>query len=402
MFGWEFPPYSSGGLGTACYGLTKGLANQGVEVTFVIPKAFGEIKPSHVELVVSDQIGKNLKLKEVDSLLVPYINSAAYRARLSFVNQKANDAKAVYGSNLYQEVYRYSQKAVHIAQRTKFDIIHCHDWMTYPAGIKVKQLTGKPLVLHIHATEFDRTGGNVNQIVYDIERQGFEYADKICAVSNFTKQKVVNHYGIPPEKVEVVHNAIEFTDEVSDEDFHIKKGDKIVLFLGRITLQKGPEYFLYAARKVLELERNVKFVVVGTGDMEYFMIEKAAELGISDKVFFAGFMRGKDIDRAYKMADIYVMPSISEPFGLTPLESMRNGTPVIISKQSGVSEVINHCFKIDFWDTNEMANKIIAILKYDELHSCMSEHGMEEVRKFDWNIPAAKCIKVYKELTGGF
>ncbi|MFH0978800.1 MAG: glycosyltransferase family 4 protein [Candidatus Woesearchaeota archaeon] len=401
MFGWEFPPYNSGGLGTACFGLTKGLTNQGVDVTFVIPKALGELGKSHVDLVVADQVKRGLKIKEIDSLLVPYISSVAYSARLrDFASKKANDSKTMYGSNLYQEVYRYSQQARHIAKQTKFDVIHCHDWMTYPAGIQVKRMTKKPLVLHIHATEFDRTGGNPNQVVYDIEREGFHTADKICAVSNFTKQKVVEHYGVSPDKVEVVHNAVEFSDPMPYQDFPIKKNDRIVLFLGRITLQKGPEYFLYAARKVLDYEKNVKFLVVGTGDMEHFMIDKAAELGIADKVLFAGFMRGKDIDRAYKMADLYVMPSVSEPFGITPLEAMRNGTPVIISKQSGVSEVINHCFKIDFWDIDEMANKIISVLRYKELHECLSDSGSLEVRKFNWNEPAAKCIKVYNQVLG--
>jgi glycogen(starch) synthase len=401
MFGWEFPPYSMGGLGTACYGLTKGLTNQGVEVTFVIPRAQGEVKQSHVNLVVADQAFKNIAIKEIDSLLVPYITSEAYAEKLrAFSISSKNAGSSIYGSNLFQEVYRYSEKAKHIAADEKFDIIHCHDWMTYPAGMKAKELTKKPLVLHIHATEFDRTGGNVNQIVYEIEREGFNAADKILAVSNFTKEKVVNNYGIDPAKVEVVHNAVEFSEPIQDEDFGIKRHDRIVLFLGRITLQKGPEYFLYAAKKALEVEKNLKFVVVGTGDMEAFMIDKAVELGIADKVLFAGFLRGKDIDRAYKMADLYVMPSVSEPFGLTPLESMRNGTPVIISKQSGVSEVITHCLKVDFWDIHEMANQIVAVLRYQELHHCLREHGSLEVRKFNWNQPASKCIEVYHRLVG--
>jgi glycosyltransferase involved in cell wall biosynthesis len=401
MFGWEFPPFSMGGLGTACHGLTKGLTNQGVEVTFVIPRASGELGSSHVKLLAADQVFKNIAIKEIDSLLVPYITSAAYIEHLkSLASSNKGKEAYMYGANLFQEVYRYSEKAKHIAQNTNFDVIHCHDWMTYPAGLKVKDATGKPLVLHIHATEFDRTGGNPNQFVYDIEREGFHKADKILAVSNFTKQKVVYHYGVDPSKVEVVHNAVEFGDDVPAERFGIKKSDRVVLFLGRITLQKGPEYFIYAARKVLEAEKNVKFLVVGSGDMEAFMIEKAAEMGIADKVLFAGFLRGKDINRAYKMADIYVMPSVSEPFGITPLEAMRNGTPVIISKQSGVSEVISHCFKVDFWDIHEMANKIVCLLRYQELHHCMKEHGGLEVKKFDWNIPARKCIEVYQQVTG--
>ncbi|MFH1510280.1 MAG: glycosyltransferase family 4 protein [Candidatus Woesearchaeota archaeon] len=396
MFGWEFPPYSMGGLGTACHGLTRGLVCQGVDVTFVIPKASGEFKKSHVDIVVADNVGRNITIKEVDSLLVPYITSDAYVERLKHLGSTRNCASSIYGSNLYQEVYRYSEKAKHIASGDRFDVIHCHDWMTYPAGIKAKEVTGLPLVVHIHATEFDRTGGNPNQVVYETEREGFHAADKILAVSNFTKQKVVYHYGIDPAKVEVVHNGVEFAEQVPGP--RIEKRDKVVLFLGRITIQKGPEYFLYAARMVLNIEKNVKFVVVGTGDMESFMIEKAAELGIADKVLFAGFLRGKDIERAYRMADLYVMPSISEPFGITPLESMSNGTPVIISKQSGVSEVISHCLKVDFWDVHELANKIVSVLRYEELHSCLKEHGSMEVSKFNWNKPALKCIDAYRQV----
>jgi glycogen(starch) synthase len=401
MFGWEFPPHISGGLGTACYGLTKGLANHGVDVTFVIPRAGGKMGRCHVNLIAADS-AKGLKVKHIDAMLVPYITSGAYNKEYKkSLNISGNkNSSKVYGSNLFQEVYRYSEKARHIAADTDFDVIHCHDWMTYPAGIKVKKDTNAPLVLHIHATEFDRTGDNPNQYVYEIERAGFHEADRIIAVSNFTKQRVVNHYGVPPEKVEVVHNAVEFTRGVPEEDFGIRKKDKVVLFLGRITLQKGPEYFLYAAQKVLEVMDNVKFVVAGSGDMEAFMIDKCVEMGLSDKFIFTGFLKGRDIDRAYRMADVYVLPSVSEPFGITPLEAMRNGTPVIISKQSGVSEVISHCLKVDFWDIHQLANMIAGVLQYGELHHCLKEHGIMEVTKFNWNEPAGKCIDVYNTVRG--
>jgi glycosyltransferase involved in cell wall biosynthesis len=275
--------------------------------------------------------------------------------------------------------------------------------MTYKAGIEAKKASGKPLVIHVHATEFDRTGGNgVNQHVYNIEKHGMERADRIITVSQFTKDKVMHHYGIDPNKIDVVHNAVEFTDyDFSNEEFKIKEQDKVVLFLGRITLQKGPDYFVYAAKKCLEVDPNIKFIVAGSGDMERFMIEKAAELGIGDKMLFMGFLRGRDIDRAYRMADVYVMPSVSEPFGITPLEAMRNQTPVIISKQSGVSEVINHCLKVDFWDIDKMANQILGLLHYKECHEELRYHGSREVRKFDWNIPAQKCIDIYNKVKGG-
>ncbi len=404
MFGWEFPPFASGGLGTACHGLTKGLVNQGAEVTFVIPKTSKEIGPTHVNLICADKFGKGIKLKFVDSLLVPYIDSSQYEERYKdlVISPGQNNSDSIYGKDLFAEVFRYSEKAKLIAMNEDFDVIHCHDWMTYKAGIKAKQVSKKPLVVHIHATEFDRTGGNPNQYVYNIEREGFHEADRILAVSEFTRQKVINHYGIHPNKVEVVHNAVEFNeDSFKDEHFEIKKHDKIVLFLGRITLQKGPEYFVYAARMVADHDPNVKFVVAGTGDMERFMIEKATEMGLADKFIFTGFLKGKEIDRIYKMADVYVMPSVSEPFGITPLEAMRNNTPVIISKQSGVSEVINHCLKVDFWDIHRMAEQIISVIKYNELSDSLKENGYFEVNKFNWDEPARKCINAYHSVIGG-
>lgn len=403
MLGWEFPPYSSGGLGTACKGLTTGLKNHDVDVTFVIPKAKKNPKNSDVNIIVADNVyidSDKVRYLEINSTLVPYITSEEYIERLAQMDCIKKDGNGhdadLYGKNLYEEVQRYAEKVGLISKMESFDLIHAHDWMTYPAAIKAKESTGKPLVVHIHATEFDRTGGNVNQYVYDIEREGFHRADRILAVSEFTKGKVVEHYGIEPDKVQVVHNAVEFNSNFNNNCITSK--DKIVLFLGRLTLQKGPEYFLYAAKRVLEKDPDVKFVVAGTGDMEGFMVNKAAELGISKNVLFTGFLTGADIDRAYQMASLYVMPSISEPFGITPLEAMRNGTPCLISTNSGVSEVINHCLKVDFWDIDRMSSQILATLKYPSLHSELRKNGLDEVCTFNWNNPAQKCVDVYTEL----
>jgi len=398
MFGWEFPPHASGGLGTACYGLTKGLSHKGIEVLFVLPRASRNTNQDFVKIISAEDI-KKIKFIEIDSPLTPYLTSAEYLERKNEAIEygRSDEIKKIYGKNLFEEVYRYRQKAGFIARHNNFDVIHCHDWMTYGAGIEAKKASGKPLVIHVHATEFDRTGGNVNQCVYDLEREGMHAADLIMAVSNLTKQKIIEHYDIPEWKVTVVHNAVEFPEYNEGEMFHIKPYEKIVLFLGRITIQKGPDYFIYAAKKVLEHDPNVKFIIAGSGDMEPFIINKVAELGLSDKILFAGFLKGKDIDKAYKMADLYVMPSISEPFGITPLEAMRNGTPVLISHQSGVSEVINHCLKVDFWDINDMANKMLSVLKYQELHQTLKEHGEMEVKKFNWDIPAEKVITVYNK-----
>ena len=365
MFGWEFPPYSSGGLGTACHGLTKGLSNKNIQVTFVMPKAEGEIGKTHVKLKIAgvdktdkaektgvNNIINSLNIKTVPSLLVPYADSGSYSQRYQKYWQyhRNKNSSSIYSQNIYEEVKRYAQIGAEIAKTEPHDIIHCHDWMTYPAGIAAKNVSGKPFVIHVHATEFDRTGDNPNPYIYEIEKKGMEEADRIIAVSQFTKNKIVEHYSINPDKITVVHNAVEFNDNRFDKAAEkICKDDKIVLFLGRITIQKGPDWFLKAAKRVLEFRPNVKFLVAGSGDMEGYMIEEAAKLGIADKVLFTGFLKGKDVDKIYSMADLYVMPSISEPFGITPLEAMRNNTPVLISKQSGVSEVINNALKVDYF-----------------------------------------------------
>jgi glycogen synthase len=431
MFGWEFPPFASGGLGTACYGLTKGLKNHNVDVTFVMPKKVPkEHKAEHVDLMSAhDKIDKVLlneylenkdisvnEILTIDSPITPYMSSEQYDKVISDIlkNEKnsikrsemmkilslehSGEAESVYGKNLNHEVWRYRLRAGLIAQNKNFDVIHAHDWLTFGAGIEAKKVSGRPLVVHIHATEFDRTGGNPNPYVYNLEKEGFEHADKICAVSNYTKNKVVEHYGIDPAKIEVVHNAVEHRNVEHIEAPKLSIQDKIVLFLGRITIQKGPDWFLKTAKLVLDHNPKVTFVVAGSGDMESHMISQAAELGISDKIHFTGFLSGDDIDRAYKMASLYVMPSISEPFGITPLESMRNGTPVLISKQSGVSEVVTHCLKADFWDTHQMANQILGVVEHSELHEEMRNNGYREIKKFHWDSPAKKCVDIYHSL----
>ena len=385
MFGWEFPPISSGGLGTACYGLTKGLSRK-ADITLVLPYVHSSMDKSFMKIVSALRI----KVEQVDTIIRPYMTAEMYTKKYYQMPENS-----IYGADLFSEVERYSNTASKIALRESHDVIHCHDWMTYGAGVKAKRASGKPLVLHVHATEFDRTGGNVNPRVYDLERKGMEEADAIITVSQYTKNMVMQHYGISGSKIYVVHNAVE--NPGSAERISVS-GRKIVLFLGRLTLQKGPEYFLYAAKRALEKEPDAIFIMAGSGDMQHFLIEKAAELGIADKVLFSGFLEGEDIRKAYKMADVYVMPSVSEPFGIAPLEAMIQGTPVIISKTSGVSEVIKHCLKVDFWDIDELANKILSVLKYSTLKDELSFMGKKEARKFSWNDSADKCIEVYNRL----
>jgi glycosyltransferase involved in cell wall biosynthesis len=300
---------------------------------------------------------------------------------------------------MYGEVQRYAELAVRLAANEEFDIIHAHDWMTYPAGVAVARASGKPLIVHVHSTEFDRSGEHVNQVIYDIERMGMHNADKVIAVSYLTRSIIINRYGISGDKVEVVYNGVERNGGSNWPigDTTIKKDEKIVLFLGRITMQKGPDYFLRAAKKVLEKIDNVRFVMVGSGDLMHRAVEMAAELGIGSKVLFTGFLRGEDVHKIYKMADLYVMPSVSEPFGIAPLEALDNDVPVIISKQSGVSEVLKHALKVDFWDVDEIANKIIAVLKYPPLGITLRSHGNYEVRKLRWKDSATRCAKIYEE-----
>jgi glycogen(starch) synthase len=297
-------------------------------------------------------------------------------------------------------VHRYAAIAAKLAENEQFDVIHAHDWMTFPAGILIAVATGKPLIAHIHSTEFDRSGEHVNQVIYEIEKRGMQCADRIIAVSHYTRNIIISRYGINGEKIDVVHNGVERNGNGNWPlvETGIKKDEKIVLFLGRITMQKGPEYFLAAAKKVLEVMDNVKFVMAGSGDLMHKAVEMAAGLGIGHKVLFTGFLRGEDVRKIYQMADLFVMPSVSEPFGLVPLEALENDVPVIISKQSGVSEVLMHALKVDFWDVNEIANKIIAVLKFPPLEMALRNYGNFEVRKIKWKDSALKCVKIYSEM----
>ena len=294
-----------------------------------------------------------------------------------------------------QEVARYAEVAAEIAKNEEFDIIHAHDWLTYRAGIAAKRVSGKPLVVHIHATEYDRSGeNNRNDIVYNMEREGMMAADAVCAVSNLTRQIVIEKYGIPADKVYTLHNAV--VPNPQKHAFARNVNEKIVTFLGRVTFQKGPIYFVETAKMVLDRDPNVRFVLAGDGDMMKVVIDRVAELGISDRFHFTGFLRGTDIDKMFGMSDVYVMPSISEPFGISPLEAMQSKVPVIISKQSGVSEVLNYAIKVDFWDINAMADAIYGILHYPSLYNILSVKGQEEANNLKWE-DVAKRLKIIYE-----
>jgi glycogen(starch) synthase len=414
MLGWEFPPFISGGLGTACYGLTKSISGLGTQITFVLPKSVESGYSGHVKILSTEgYIAKaidcgelqNVQFRTIQSSLRPYTSCGMGRGfgrqnkcsdRLSWHNNPS-DKGANYTGDMYEQVRRYADKAVEISTVEDFDIVHAHDWMTYPAGVAVAQSSGKPLIVHVHSTEFDRSGEHVNQTIYDIERRGMYLANKIIAVSKYTKNMITSRYGILPDKVEVVYNGVENNNGIYFQTLPPKNG-KIVLFLGRITMQKGPEYFIAAAKKVLEKIGNVKFVMAGDGDMTHRMIEYAAWLGIGHKVFFTRFLRGADVDRAYRMADLYVMPSVSEPFGIAPLEAMRHNVPVLVSKQSGIAEVLRHALKVDFWDINQMADKMVAVLKHQPLCKTLGENGHKEAGKMRWEDSAAGINKIYGQV----
>lgn len=413
MLGWEFPPFISGGLGTACYGLTKAMSRMGMEITFILPKADKTDYSSHVKMLSAEGYVnsielsefKNVRFKTVASPLRPYTPSGTYgilgKKRktncANFWRCKSSKPDQNYGLDIYEQVYRYAEEVEEIASVEDFDIIHTHDWMTFPAAIAAAKLSQKPLIVHVHSTEFDRSGENINQTVYDIESHGMHEANKVIAVSNYTKNIIINRYGIPSDKVEVVYNAVECDDRSYPEVIN-NNSDKIVLFLGRITMQKGPEYFIAAAKKVLEVISNVKFIMAGDGDMMHRMIEYASHLGIGNKIFFTRFLQGSDVDKVYEMADLYVMPSVSEPFGIAPLEALKHDVPILISKQSGVAEILRHALKVDFWDIDQMANKIVAVLKYPPLGKMLSENGRAEAEKIRWEDSAAMINNIYKQV----
>ncbi len=465
MLGWEFPPFISGGLGTACYGLTRALDAAGHEVLFVLPKPITGDTASHVQLLSPDAPAaateperaqeaqsttrttthierekvarrleefKNVRFMDVPagtSYLSPYgEGSPGEAARVEVIEERwlrelaalraggveiTEDILASvgvdprlaadwlrrpnddYGGDMVRDAQRYAAMALSMCRRKKFDVIHAHDWMTYPAGMALARATGRPLVVHIHSTEFDRSGEHVNQRIYDIERRGMHAAVRVIAVSYLTRKICTSRYGISGDKIEVVYNGVEWAGYEPRPNLSISPKERIVLFLGRITMQKGPEYFVAAAKRVLEKIPNVKFVVAGSGDMARRMIEQAAALGIGHKVLFTGFLRGADVKRVFRMADCYVMPSVSEPFGIAPLEAICNDVPVIISKQSGVAEVLTHALKVDFWDIDEMANMIVAVLRYPPLSQTLRRHGALEVRGLTWDGAAQRCAQVY-------
>ena len=419
MFGWEFPPHISGGLGTACYGLTKGLVKVGgVDIDFIIPKKFGDEHLDDVDikgadtieinqrLVVLKEIFEEVKLTEIESYLTPYCTPEEYlKESKTTKNHKTQinknkkgkfQFKGGYGNNLFQEIANYSLVAMELSKHRNFDVIHSHDWLTYPAGIAAKKISNKPFIIHVHATEFDRSGNNINQTVYNIEKAGMLNADKIIAVSDLTKNIIINNYDIPPEKIVTIHNAVEpFINELSTNS---SIDGKVVTFLGRVTHQKGPGYFIEAAYKVLQKDPNVHFVMAGSGDLLNSMVLYTARLKIGHKFHFTGFLKGEDVKRMFTISNVYVMPSVSEPFGISPLEAMHSNVPVIISKQSGVSEILKYAIKLDYWDIDSIADSIYGILNYKGIQEMCNKYSRQEVNNLKWENAARKVKELYESV----
>ncbi len=408
MFGWEFPPHILGGLGTASYGLTRGMAQQpDMHITFVIPKPWGDEDQSFLRIIGANSVPVVWKENSYDYVrqrMEGKMSPEEYfhlRDGIKYDYRRigTDDLGCVgfsgrYPDNLIEEIGNYEAVASVLAHSLDFDIIHSHDWLTYPAGVFAKHISGKPLVIHVHATDFDRSRGNVNPTVYAIEKRGMDEADHIMCVSNLTRQTVIDKYGIDPRKVSTVHNAVEPLANPDEFQKHPRK-DKLVTFLGRITMQKGPEYFVEAAARVLQKTDGVRFVMAGSGDMMAKMIELVAQRGIADKFHFPGFMRGRQVQELLAESDVYIMPSVSEPFGISPLEAMQVGCPAIISKQSGCAEILSHAIKTDYWDIDAMADAIYAIVKYPAMYKSLHEEGQREVNNIRWYDAGLKVRRIY-------
>jgi glycogen(starch) synthase len=399
-FGWEFPPSKNGGLGVACYGLTHELLQNGVEVIFVLPKTQETLGDARFLFADHERL---VKIRHADSVFTEYPAYPNSDTTVDVLVGYDEQGNPIYKSRtILEEVHRFAHQAAIIAKEEEFDVIHAHDWTSYLAGVAAKIATGKKLILHVHATSFDQAGGgNVDPSIYKIEKECFALADKVVTVSGYTKNIVVHKHQVPAEKVEVVHNGCDADEPercVPVLEELKAQGKQIVLYHGRISIQKGVDYFVKAARRVVDVNPDVVFVISGSGDMQNQVIRLVGKLGLSKNVLFAGALWEKERDSMYQSADLVVMPSVSEPFGLVPLEAMQHGTPSIISKQSGAAEVLTHVLKVDYWDTDEMANQILSSLKYPAIRHQMVKEGKKQLKGMSWKQTALKMRQIYYSL----
>ena len=394
MLGWEFPPAITGGLGVASEGLVRGLLDTGTEVALLLPCSPGPLRWKGLSLF--DGLSSPLSTPA----LAPYSPPRTFRREA--VRAGGRDAGRLgpdpYGPDLVTDVLRYAEAAGRLARRERFDVIHAHDWLTYLAGLEARRVSGRPLAVHVHATELDRAGNLDNHFVRDIEGLGVRLADRVIAVSRYTAGRVAEVYGVPPERVRVVHNAI---DAGSARHARARRRAPLVLFAGRITAQKGPEFFLAAAASVAQEVPRARFAVAGAGDLLPAAIARAEELGIRRRCLFTGFLPPAELKRLYAEADVFVLPSVSEPFGLAVLEALAHGTPAIVSRHAGVSEVVRNVIPVDFGDVEDLASKMIAVLLSPRIARAFAARGRAEVRKLSWKNAAEKCLKVYEEILAG-
>lgn len=416
MFGWEFPPVISGGLGVACLGLCKALSPL-ADVKMIIPKSVPDFKIPNIELIGLNAFSRE-QLREIFSKQSKHgdhgLNSHQINAGVNpyakidnheSVNQKFYEVynnniepfeiDALYAGDVIKKAIEFSRISVQYALTQEFDVIHAHDWMTFLPAIELKMLTGKPMVLHVHSTEYDRSGADSRNWVYDLEKRAMQLADKVIPVSHYTGSICNKHYGIPEYKITAIHNGVETVKHTVKDSPH---KDKLVIFFGRITMQKGPEFFVEAARIVLQYHKNVKFVMAGSGDLHKPLIEKIASFGLGDKFFFTGFLNKQKLNELLAISDVYCMPSMSEPFGLSAVEAVQYGLPVIMSKTSGAGEVLSSALKIDFWDTHKLAQYIIASLDYKGLSTEMVDKANEDLKHITWENTALKVMEVYESV----
>ncbi len=487
MLGWEYPPHISGGLGTACEGLTSALAKHGIDIDFMVPKLYGRENAPHMHLLDAagtpsveegaDQLSSprrdflssllaaepalwsdpilsaaiaaarseaagEINTIRVPAMLKPYLDASAYQELLRTsalpaaemerltsqeqhpplpgsgaeisglkhahipgedmqLSEESPGGGGHYGEDLFAEVARYAISATRRVAGRKYDLVHAHDWMTFPAGVEIARRAGAPLIVHVHSLEYDRAGHGADRNIVALERQGLEHAERVIAVSYYTRSLIHRLHRTPLDKISVVHNGVYARETVRAYTEQRKSSGPVVLFLGRVTFQKGPEYFVQAAARVLEHVPDAVFVMAGAGDMLPGMQAMVDDLGISESFRFPGWLRGAEIERAFSTADVYVMPSVSEPFGIAPLEAMSYDRPVIVSKQSGVSEILRNALKVDFWDVDKMASQIVAILELPELRRTIVERAREEIRHIHWDAAAAKLVPLYESIVRG-
>jgi glycogen(starch) synthase len=389
MLGWELPPHNSGGLGTACYQLCKALAKNNVDIEFILPYQ-------------ADHDVDFMKITAAKPQGVAHV----LRSGIAYDSYKyIKDDGSEEWLNIYDQQELYEKAVIELVKDRDFNILHAHDWLTFRAAVRVKELKNCPIILHVHSVESDRAGDRTgNPMVSEIEDVALHMADRIVAVSQRTKNSIVRDYGIPEDKIEVVHNSIEPGDISPLDGDNVYKyletmkslGYRVVVNVGRLTIQKGLPNLLRAAKEVVARVPKTFFLIVGSGEQYYELVELAAELGIGQNVFFTDFQRGKRWRDAFAVGDLFVMPSVSEPFGLTPLEAIGYGTPVLVSHQSGVSEVLVNALKVDFWDINEMANQIASVMRSDELRDNLMENSYQEYSRFSWETASHKIVSIYE------